>query len=161
MKKVMIVCVMLMSTLAFAQSKVDEDRMQRDIEVAENILSTLIKQQLGKRSFFPMEVQGNYLPGYGVTFHLPTEFFGNMIFMQGDGDTWNIEGPPIPDEPAVPGEPAHPVKSYSYSYSTNEGKAKQEVRRSGMKGRSKVAQGRSANSDSSRAALQRKTFTSR
>ena len=156
MKKVMIVCVMLMSTLAFAQSKVDDERMQRDIEVAENILSTLIKQQLGKRSFFPMEVQGSYVPGYGVTFHLPSEFFGNMIFMQGDGDIWNMETPPIPEEPVVPGEPSHPVKSYSYSYSTNEDKARQEVRRSGMKGKTKIARERSANSDSSKIAYNEK-----
>ncbi len=149
MKKVMIVCVMLMSTLAFAQSKVDEARMQRDIEVAENILSTLIKQQLGKRNFFPLEVQGSYLPGYGVTFHLPSEFFGNMIFMQDDGNNWNVEQS-IPTEPGLPGEPPHPVNSYSYSYSTNEGKAKEEVRRSGPKSKTKIARGHSTNSDSSR-----------
>ncbi|MBI1768895.1 MAG: hypothetical protein HYR67_11030 [Bacteroidetes bacterium] len=156
MKKVMIVCVMLMSTLAFAQNKVDEERMQRDIEVAENILGTLIKQQAGKRSFFPIEVQGSYLPGYGVTFHLPSEFFGNMFLIEGDGDNWNFE-PPIPVEPVVPGEPTHPVKSYSYSYSTSEEKARQEGRNSARgKARTKISRNRGSNSDSSRNAYNEK-----
>jgi hypothetical protein len=165
MKKVMIVFpivpiaigigMMLMSTLAFAQNKVDEARMQRDIEVTENILCTLIKQQLGKRNFFPMEVQGSYLPGYGVTFHLPSEFFGNMIFMQGDGD-WNFE-PPMPPEPEAPGEPTHPVRSFSYSFSTSEDKAREEVRRTpGTKSKTKITRGRSANSDSSKTAYSEK-----
>lgn len=71
---------------SFAQGKVDEERMQRDIEVAENILSTLLKQQFDKRSFFPMEVHGNYRPGYGVTFQLPSM----TITTWGD---WDEEGP--------------------------------------------------------------------
>ncbi len=69
---------------ADAQSKIDEGRMQRDIEVAENILSTLIKQQFEKRSFFPMEISGEYREGYGVTFRLPYEVNGPMI--------WNFGG---------------------------------------------------------------------
>ena len=82
MKKVLMLLMAAASTMVFAQNKVDEVRMQRDIEVAENILGTLIKQQYGKRQFFPMEVQGSYLPGYGVTFHVPSEMFGNMFLMQ-------------------------------------------------------------------------------
>ena len=56
---------------AWGQTKFDEDRMERDIEVAENILSTMLKQQFDKRSFFPIEVNGNYRAGYGVTFTIP------------------------------------------------------------------------------------------
>ncbi len=67
-----------------AQSKMDEGRMDRDLEVAENILSTLIKQQFEKRSFFPMEITGEYREGFGVTFRLPYEVNGPMI--------WNLNG---------------------------------------------------------------------
>jgi hypothetical protein len=63
-----------------AQSKVDEQRMERDIEVAENVLETIIKQQFEKRAFFPMEIQGNYMAGYGVTFRIPYEILGSSWF---------------------------------------------------------------------------------
>jgi len=56
MKKVLMMGMMLMGTIVLAQNKIDEVRMQRDIEVAENILGTLIKQQYDKRQLFPMEV---------------------------------------------------------------------------------------------------------
>ena len=69
-RNVMMAVMALISFGVFAQ-KIDEQRMQRDIEVAENILSTMIKQQFDKRSFFPIEVTGNYRSGYGVTFTLP------------------------------------------------------------------------------------------
>jgi hypothetical protein len=76
MKKIMsriivLVVVVLVSLGAFAQTKLDEPRMQRDMAVAENILSTLLKQQFDKRSFFPIEVSGSYRSGYGVTFTIP------------------------------------------------------------------------------------------
>src|SRR5882757_1961299 len=114
MKKVLIMVMMIANTIMFAQNKVDEVRMQRDIEVAENILGTLIKQQYGKRQFFPMEVQGSYLPGYGVTFRVPSEMFGNMFFIQSDDEVLNFTAPPGSNEPTVPGV------SYSYSYSSSE-----------------------------------------
>ena len=75
-----IVVMVLVSFGAFAQ-KLDEQRMERDIEVAENILSTLLKQQFDKRSFFPIEVRGNYRAGYGVTFTIPNLQTG--VWMQG------------------------------------------------------------------------------
>lgn len=68
-----LVVVMLAAT---AQPKIDAERMERDIEIAENVLATLIKQQLVVRNnFFPIEVEGVYTAGYGVTFRLPTETF--------------------------------------------------------------------------------------
>lgn len=91
---------------AIAQNKIDEARMERDLEVAENILGTLIKQQFDKRSFFPMEVQTSYMPGYGVTFRLPMEhmpwvFSGDTptAFVWDGGTGMN--------------------RSYTYSYSRN------------------------------------------
>lgn len=78
----MILALMLIVISSFAQNKIDEERMQRDIEVAANVLSTMIKQQFDKRSFFPIEVKATYREGYGVTFTLPnvqTDFlFGNF-----------------------------------------------------------------------------------
>ncbi|MFM8911941.1 MAG: hypothetical protein ACKOE6_03335 [Flammeovirgaceae bacterium] len=70
---VMVACVAFATASVWAQVKLDEERMQRDIEVAENILSTLLRQQYDKRSFFPMEVRGSYRQGYGVTFQLPLD----------------------------------------------------------------------------------------
>jgi hypothetical protein len=107
MKKVLIAVMMMAGTGLLAQDKMEEVRMQRDIEVAENILGTLIKQQYGKRQFFPMEVQGSYLPGYGVTFRVPSEMFGKMFYIQGGDDALNIA-------PALPGV------SYSYSWSSSD-----------------------------------------
>lgn len=89
-------------TLTDAQDKADLGRMDRDIEVAENILSTLIKQQFEKRSFFPMEVNGEYREGYGVTFRLPYELNGPMI--------WNIGG-------GAPGASMLDGDSFTYSFS--------------------------------------------
>ncbi len=113
----MLVWMVLASTMVLAQSKVDDERMQRDLQVAENILGTLIKQQFGKRQFFPMEVQASYLPGYGVTFRVPSEMFGNMFFMQEDDGSWNMDGPPVPPAPVIAGQPG---SSFSYSYSTTD-----------------------------------------
>ena len=54
MQMVMGVVVLLGSSMATGQTKIDEQRMQKDIEVAENILGTLMRQQLGRRNFFPV-----------------------------------------------------------------------------------------------------------
>jgi hypothetical protein len=100
-RKVMMMAVMvLISFEGFAQ-KLDEARMERDIEVAENILSTLLKQQFDKRSFFPIEVRGNYRAGYGVTFTIPNLQTG--VWMQGF------------DVPAMSWSNGEGSFSYSYS----------------------------------------------
>src|SRR6478752_6153599 len=78
--------VLMISQPLFAQ-KVDEQRMQRDIAVAENVLSTLIKQQFEQqRMFFPLEVTASYQPGYGVTFYLPADFTTPIAFQTGGMD---------------------------------------------------------------------------
>lgn len=103
--------VLMISQPLFAQ-KLDEQRMQRDIAVAENVLSTLIKQQFDQqRMFFPLEVTANYQPGYGVTFYLPADFTTPISFAIG-GDNfgsnnfmiWSGSEPadaPEPPEPSV------------------------------------------------------------
>jgi hypothetical protein len=78
--------------LSIAQ-KIDEDRMKRDLEVAENILSTLIKQEFGEqRGFFGLSIKANYLPGYGVTFRLPGGHNGlYMLPVEGNTVIYNSD----------------------------------------------------------------------
>jgi hypothetical protein len=84
--------LVVLATAAQAQGKIDQDRMQRDIEVTENILSTLIKQQFEKRSFFPMEIRGEYREGHGITYRLPYEFNGPMIWGVPGADIQMLDG---------------------------------------------------------------------
>ncbi|MBA4057036.1 MAG: hypothetical protein C0490_20140 [Marivirga sp.] len=91
--------VLLYAQPAFAQ-KLDEERMERDIAVAENVLTTLIKQQFSnQRTFFPLEIKGSYQPGYGVTFSLPADFTTPIAFIQGNGSSdvflWSTEPPGV------------------------------------------------------------------
>ena len=81
----------------------DDSRMKRDVEVAENILSTLIKQEFGKvGNLFPMQVTGSYRAGYGATFTVPVNF---MPMVYGKNDFVILDGTP---------------GAYSYSFSTTE-----------------------------------------
>jgi hypothetical protein len=69
-----IVAAMTLQTHSLRAQKIDEERMNRDIEVAENVLATLIKQEMNQqRGFFGVEVKGAYVQGYGVTFKLPND----------------------------------------------------------------------------------------
>jgi hypothetical protein len=68
-----VMLIVLQVTSATAQ-KVNEERMNRDIEVAENVLATLIKQKMNQqRGMFGVEIRGTYVAGYGVTFKLPND----------------------------------------------------------------------------------------
>lgn len=63
-----IVLVALSISTPFAQS-IDEKRMERDLKIAENILSTLSRSD--SRIRFYDNVESNYMPGYGVIFSMP------------------------------------------------------------------------------------------
>jgi len=66
---------------ATARAQVDQERMNRDIKVAENVLITLIKQKFeGERMFFPLNVTGSYQEGFGVTFMLPADYTTPIAF---------------------------------------------------------------------------------
>jgi hypothetical protein len=68
-----IVTLFLFSNLvvsSFAQNNQD-DRMERDLKVAENVLSTLIKQEQKLQGWMPVDVTASYRAGYGVTFFIP------------------------------------------------------------------------------------------
>jgi len=89
------IVVMVYLQPAFAQ-KIDEERMARDIAVAENVLGTLIKQQFNnQRSFFPLEIKGSYQAGYGVTFSLPADYTTPIVWGSGGNDVviWGNEPP--------------------------------------------------------------------
>ncbi len=77
-------------SLADAQ-KIDDDRMTRDLEIAKNVLGTVIKQQQGTRSFFNVEAEAHYMAGYGVTFRLPPDM--NFIYLNSTmGDALRVSG---------------------------------------------------------------------
>lgn len=136
--------VMIFFFVQSSAQKLDEERMNRDLEVTENILSTIIKQKFDKRSFFPMEIKGEYREGLGVTFRLPYEINGPMI--------WNIS----------PGMTVMDGRTFTYSFEMPDGeqaelarvldeemRTKTETVRG--TGRPKVASGRKINTDSMRA----------
>lgn len=102
-----IIALSMQSHIAPAQ-KIDEDRMKRDIEVGENVLATLIKQEMNQqRTFFGLDVKGSYQPGYGVTFRLPGE--SSMPFIISIGaDNMMPPTPVIADG-----------NGYRYTYRTN------------------------------------------
>lgn len=85
MKAVVLIGFLMVSSIGWTQ-KIDDARMTRDLEVTENILGTLIKQKFNKQ-FFPMEIKGEYREGHGVTFRLPYEINGPMVWNLNPGIT--------------------------------------------------------------------------
>lgn len=108
MKKMMrsVVVIMMGSLMAMGQGKTTDQRMEQDIEVAENILGTLLRQGTGRKGFFPVEVKGSYVPGYGVTFRLPLGSGLNRIMIAG-----------FPEPPGMPSAIDVSPGGYTYSYS--------------------------------------------
>jgi hypothetical protein len=99
-----LVCSVIVSMIKLQPAwcqKVDDERMVRDIEVAENVLGTLIKQQFEKQKmFFPLEIKANYQPGYGVTFYLPADYTTPIVFTLDGADNFiwreqRIQGPGV------------------------------------------------------------------
>jgi hypothetical protein len=87
------VIILLAGTSVSYGQKIDEERMQRDIAVGENVLGTLIKQEFNnERSFFPLEINGAYQVGYGVTFTLPADYTTQMLFTIAGGENVYISG---------------------------------------------------------------------
>ena len=81
--------------------------MNRDIEVAENVLATLIKHEMSdQRTLFGLDIKGTYQPGYGVTFRLPPDqSIPFVISIAGD----NVGGATVISD----------GNSYRYSYRVN------------------------------------------
>lgn len=73
--KLKIIALLVLVPMIVSAQQLDEERMRRDVEVAENVLGTLIRQQFNnQRTFFPLEIKGSYQSGYGVTLALPADF---------------------------------------------------------------------------------------
>jgi len=112
---------LLVATVAVGQ-KLDEQRMQRDIVVVENVLSTLLRQQFDRqRMFFPLEVKGSYQPGYGITFRLPADFTTPIVFSMDGMDAGNDVVWNTPSPPDAPG-----TFSYTYTIEGSEEDLKRE-----------------------------------
>lgn len=104
--------LVMISAPLFAQRPADTftqkptDRMGRDIAVMETALSEMLKQEFNQRNFFFMDVKGNYVSGYGVTFTVPTGMF--TVWGTGGNDVMVVDGhanlgtlaltAPFPDE---------------------------------------------------------------
>ncbi len=85
--------LMLLSVSAATAQKTSDDRMARDLAVTESVLNTLLKNEFDQRNFFFMDVKGNYIPGYGVTFIVPTSILNTSIFSGGgSGNVVYIDG---------------------------------------------------------------------
>lgn len=85
-----VAAIVLLVNIPLQAQKIDAERMNRDIKVAENVLATLISQKFeGNRMFFPLEVRGSYQEGYGVTFTIPADYTTPIIFSF-PGDDVNV-----------------------------------------------------------------------
>lgn len=105
MKKLAVSVVLSLLVISTMAQTSGEDRMERDIQVAENVLSSLIKQQIGNNILMPIEVEGSYRPGLGITFSVPNNSLMNWIVVprapkaprvkvyggQGNGYSYTIE----------------------------------------------------------------------
>src|SRR5688500_15958587 len=82
---------MAMTAVLSNAQTINKDRMERDIAVAENVLSTLIKQKFeGKRMFIALEISGSYHEGCGVTFTLPPDYTTPIAFRLWGSDNISI-----------------------------------------------------------------------
>jgi hypothetical protein len=64
----------------------DEAQLRREVELAQNILATLIKQQFDERTYVPLELSVSYQSGYGLTFSMPSSYVLPIVLM-GNGAT--------------------------------------------------------------------------
>jgi hypothetical protein len=72
MKNIIFIVAFFVAITASAQTKVDQERMSRDLAIAENALGTIIKQQFDKRSMW-FDIKSAYTSGFGVTMRLPND----------------------------------------------------------------------------------------
>jgi hypothetical protein len=69
MKKLAVILLILISSSAIAQ-KIDEEKMNRDLEIAKNVLATMLKGE-SERYYGSSSIDVAYVQGYGVIFTLP------------------------------------------------------------------------------------------
>lgn len=104
MKKIIVVFLLIPLFMGFKKpQEFDEKKMNRDLEIAKNILSTLIKS--GSDSFFGSNsIEASYIKNYGVVFTIPE----HLVYFHA-GDTWITvpEMPPMPEIAPVPDSDVH------------------------------------------------------
>lgn len=78
MKRFTILLLILISGSAIAQN-IDEEKMNRDLEIAKNVLATILKGD-SERHWGSGSINGSYVQGYGVIFSIPKHY--SMIHVQ-------------------------------------------------------------------------------
>ena len=99
MKKIITGLLIFIAFPLLAGPKIDEKRMQRDLEIAKSVLITLIKSE--SAGFYGEKIiEAKYVDGYGVIFNIPNSiqfFFDRTPF---EFDPAIIEIPAIPAMPS-------------------------------------------------------------
>ena len=72
MKKLTIILLLLISCGAIAQN-IDDEKMNRDLEIAKNVLATMLKGD-SERFYGSSSINGSYVQGYGVIFTIPEHY---------------------------------------------------------------------------------------
>lgn len=91
-RHLLIAVLLFLTNIGLAQNS----RMTRDIEVAENILATLINQ--GSNNRLGNSVEGTYIDGHGVMFTIGGSGgvfnfnFGNAAVLSGEGKAYSLKG---------------------------------------------------------------------
>ncbi len=92
-------------TITLHAQAFDEERMDRDLKIAENILTTLSNDNSSRVRLFN-GVESNYIPDFGVIFSIPqnTYFYAvsgqNVVYQSGSGSSGSyvIATPPTPEK---------------------------------------------------------------
>ncbi|MFO7256399.1 MAG: hypothetical protein DIU61_001815 [Bacteroidota bacterium] len=108
MSRKLIVAFMILVAQGSLAQGVDQERMNRDLRVAENVLVTLIQQKMeGNRMFFPLSITASYQAGVGVTFTLPADYTTPiaLVFPARSYDVQSVSGGVVRRQlPAAQGE---------------------------------------------------------
>lgn len=105
-KTIPLIAVLLLCTFAATAQDIDANRMNRDINIMENILQEIFKTQFSKRGDnvrihsdrafafgHGQDIKGTYLPGYGVIFNVPANKSSFFVFQQQEANrfSYNFE----------------------------------------------------------------------
>jgi len=99
MKKIMVMVYALPLLVSFSINQdINEKKMARDLEIAKNILATLVKS--GSDSWFgSRSIEASYIKDYGVVFTIPEHL---VYFNSGNGFISIPDMPPIPEVAPLP-----------------------------------------------------------
>lgn len=78
------ISLVLLTAVSFAQS-FDEQRMDRDLKIAENVIATLAGGD-SRMSFYDRNIEGTYIPDFGVMFSVPRN---TLIYTSRRGGTYS------------------------------------------------------------------------